>query len=243
MIEYRSRVDRTVYRVYRRVFTMAYPYSFIKMTFGGDLTDTDEVWSCGFHIGKESSNTTQADLESLSLFTTSGINTVLQSFYTSAQARTPQKMRLQWIKFAAIGTNGRYLGAPVEYYYPSAVNGSTNAPFIPSTASAITLVADKFKDPGKYNRFYLPVIAPTSNGAFKETKTETENKALQVKGLIEGINIVLMAELLGLRIRVVSQKAGIYRDIDRVRVGDVIDTQRRRRNALREEYAEESVTF
>lgn len=222
---------------------MAYPYSFIKMTFGGDLQDTDEVWSCGFHIGKESSNTTQADLESLSLFTTSGINTVLEDFYKNAGTRAPNKMRLQWIKFAAIGTNGKYLGAPVEYYYPTAIQGGNAGNFVPSTASVITLVADKFKDPGKYNRFYLPVVAPTGNGNYRETSGQTDGKALQVKGLIQGINIVLMAELLGLRIRVVSQKAGIYRDIDRVRVGDVIDTQRRRRNALREVYSEKNITF
>ena len=222
---------------------MAYPYSFIKMTFGGDLQDTDEVWSCGFHIGKESSNTTQADLESLSLFTTSGINLVLEDFYKHANTRAPNKMRLQWIKFAAIGTNGKYLGAPVEYYYPTAIQGGNAGSFIPSTASVVTLVADKFKDPGKYNRFYLPVVAPTGNGKYHESPTNTDNKALQVKGLIEGINIILMSELLGLRIRVVSQKAGIYRDIEKVRIGNIIDTQRRRRNALREVYSEENVTF
>lgn len=222
---------------------MAYPYSFIKMTFGGDLVGTDEIWSCGLHIGKENENTTQSDLESMSLFTTSGINLVLEDFYKSQDSGTPSKMRLQWIKLAAIGTNGKYMGTPVEYFYPSAVSGGSTLPFIPSTASAVTLVSDKFKDPGKYNRFYLPVCAPAGNNAFKERKDQTDAKALQVKGLIEGINIVLMSEFAGLRIRVVSQRSGIYRDIERVRVGDIIDTQRRRRNALRETYSEEEVTF
>lgn len=222
---------------------MAYPYSFIKMTFGGDLKDTDEVWSCGLHIGKESADTTQAELEGMSLFTTSGIDTVLRDFYNSSETRAPANMRLQWVKLAAIGKNGKYLGAPVEHHYGRFVSGGQTGPFIPSTASAVTLVADKFKDPGKYNRFYLPVVAPKGVGQFKETKAFTDAKALQVKGLIEGINIVLMSEFAGLRIRIVSQKTTIYRDIDKVRVGDIIDTQRRRRNALREEYSEENVVF
>lgn len=220
---------------------MAYPYSFIKLTFGGDLQDTDEVWSCGFHIGRESANTTQSDLENIGSVQLDAIRDSIASFVGKNAARIPSKYRLQWIKLAAIGTNGKYLGAPVEIYLTIPQAGTSTAGFVPQNSTVVTLVADKFKDPGKYNRFYIPAATPNTAGSYRLTQTQAEGLATAANIIIEDINLVLSAEFSGLRVRVVSQKAGIYRAVTKLRVGDLLDTQRRRRNALREEYVEENI--
>lgn len=233
--------DRDVYGVYRRMIDMAYPYSFIKLTFGGDLQDTDEVWTCGFHIGRESANTTQSDLENIGSLQITAMADSIKTFFTHPQTRVPSKYRLQWVKMAAIGTNGKYLGAPVEYYYTTPGVGSSVSGFVPQNSSVFTIVSDKFKDPGKYNRFYLPAATPLGAGNFKLTAAQTQDMATRLAVLLNDINIALTVELSGIAVRVVSQKSGIYRSIDHARVGDIIDTQRRRRNALREEYSEAHV--
>lgn len=221
---------------------MAYPYSFIKLTFGGDLNNTDEVWACGFHIGKESANTTQNDLENIGSVQLQVIWDAIDNFHSSADNAVPRDMRLQWVKMAAIGTNGKYLGTPVEHIYPSAQTGSSTASFIPSTAVVYTLVADKFKDPGKYNRFYLPTTPPSATLQHKLTSAQTQARATSLANFINDINAALAVEFAGLRVRVVSQKTNIYRQVSSIRVGDIIDVQRRRRNALRESYNEHAVT-
>lgn len=221
---------------------MAYPYSFIKLTFGGDLRDTDEVWACGFHIGRESANTTQNDLENIGSIQLQVIWDAIANFHSNGANDVPTNMRLQWVKMAAVGTNGKYLGAPVEHIYSTARSGSNTKGFIPSTAVVYTLVADKFKDPGKYNRFYLPTTPPTASNGHKLTSAETEDRATSLANIVNDINAALAVEFSGLRVRIVSQKTNIYRQVSSVRVGDIIDVQRRRRNALRESYNEHAVT-
>lgn len=216
---------------------MAYAHQFWKLTFGGDLKDTEEEWACGLHIAREGSDLGQADLETLGEPTINNLASKVRNFYTDTKAYTPTNMRLRWFKIAAIGTNGKYLGKPAEYIWDIPVSGSTGVSFIPSTATVVTLVANKFKDPGKYNRFYLPTVPPLSSGGWKRSETERDNLAENAAEFFNFINLEFFITMPGVKVRAVSQKSPIYREIVEARVGDIIDVQRRRRNRLVETYS------
>lgn len=222
---------------------MAYPYTFWKLTFGGDLLDTEEEWACGFHIARESSDLNQADLAGLGEASITSIANRISNFYKNSGSKTPFNMRLRWVKIAAIGTNGKYLGAPAEFIFDIPQNGSSSADFVPSTATVITLTANKFKDPGKYNRFYLPTVPGTDATHYKKTTEETDSLAENAADMVQYINAETLGIFSGVKVRAVSQRTDIYRAIETIRVGNIVDVQRRRRNALIEQYSEHGVDF
>lgn len=221
---------------------MAYPHTFWKITFGGELETTDEIWSCGFHVAAGTSDVTaslQPANESTELM---AIWDALETFHTAAVNSVPGKMKLRWVKIATIGKDGRYLQAPSEYLSEYGISGSHTGSFIPSTAVVYTLAANKFKDPGKYSRFYLPTAPPSQNGAFKELSVQSQDRADSAVVLIDAVNAVFLGLNSAYKVRAVSQRVSDYLDIKKVRVGNVIDTQRRRRNGLYETYKEADVS-
>lgn len=220
---------------------MAYPYSFWKITFGGELAGSDEIWSCGFHVAAGTSDVDLALQPQAGSAEMTAIWTAIESFYTKAYSRAPRVMRLNWLKVATIGTDGRYMGPPTEHISEVPIAGNSDKAFIPSTAVVYTLAANKFKDPGKYSRFYLPTVPPNGVDAYTEDTGMSLNRAETATALIREINAVFVDLNTAYKVRAVSERVNSYMAITRVRVGNVIDTQRRRRNRLYEQYAEDEV--
>lgn len=215
---------------------MAYPYNFIKVTFGGELQDTEEIWACGFHLAKRTENISVEEFETKGPTDITLIANEIKSFYSTTANLTPTTMRLDWVKLALIGTNGRYQTAPVEYTYSPRSGGGSAQGFIPSTAAVITLMADKYKDPGKYNRFYIPICAPSATSQYKMTNAHIESLATTAAEMVRDINLGTTIGGSELNVTAVSQRVTSYLPIHSVKVGNVIDVQRRRRNKLVEVY-------
>lgn len=220
---------------------MAYPYSFLKITFGGELEGTEEIWTCGLHMAKNNSNYDVDEFDDLKGGEVSTMASRIQSFYVNPDNRFPANMKLLWVKLALIGTNGKYLTDPAEHIYPSPVSGGSTDPFVPSTAAVITLVSDKFKDPGKYNRFYIPICAPEGANAYTLSTTNTSDIALSASIMINGFNNDTILGDLESNVVAVSQRVASYMPITSVRVGNIIDSQRRRRNKLVESYQDRDI--
>lgn len=220
---------------------MAFPYNYIKLTFGGELANTEEVWTCGFHIAQQDSDVNSSNLPSEEGAKATEIVNAIKGFHASSDNRVPSNMRLNWVKFALIGKDGKYVGSPTEIILDAYQNGTSGSGFIPSTAVVYTLVANKFKDPGKYNRFYLPTVPPSKVNSFKETSSQGLDRANSLKTLIQRVNAAFADDAGALAVRVVSQRTKAYLAVDIIRVGDVIDVQRRRRNRLYERYQEVTI--
>lgn len=220
---------------------MAFPYTFIKVTFGGILYGTEEVWTCGFHVAQQTSDVNISNLPNEGGVKATAIVDAIKAFYGSSDNRAPSYMRLNWVKFALIGKDGKYIGAPTEIIVDPYTAGGSSQAFIPSTAVVYTLVTSKFKDPGKYNRFYLPTVAPTGNNSFKESPSQGLARANSLKTLIQAVNAAFSADAGAVAVRAVSQRSTAYLAVESIRVGDIIDVQRRRRNRIYETYQEVSI--
>lgn len=159
--------------------------------------------------------------------------------------RIPAGFVMEYMKLAYVGTDGLQLGEPVVWLTNTPGGGATS--YVPQVSTVITLDSGKWRDPGKYSRYYLPAAAPGS-GNYKLTSLMTQAIATAQGNFIGALNDAVVAPyenvpaggdyVYDAQVSAVSS-AGTGQDntIQTVRVGDIYDTQRRRRNALTETYS------
>lgn len=220
---------------------MSYEKPYIKVTFGGTLADGQDIWSCGFHVANYSTGTPSS---TLALFedNKADLATCISDFYNDERSRTPRGAQMEWVKFALIDTDGKYLDEPILVEESS--EGSLGSPYVPQVSCVISMVSGKFRDPGKYSRFYLPTISPAGTFGYKMSDTEAAGVMNSAKDFLVEFNSILDTAdpLQTLLVSAVSSSgSGIQSPITKVRVGEVLDTQRRRRNSIPENMQEVSL--
>lgn len=216
---------------------MAYTRPFIRATFGGTTASGGDIWSCNFSIADYGTTptafpdffeTVSDRIEDLAL--------AVSNYISDVATKVPDDVTLGYLKLAPIGTDGKYLFAATEYEISD--YGSQAGPYVPQASMVNTLVSDKWKDPGKYNRFYLP-FGTAAGGVWCMNDVEQQSYVSALRVFILALNTVLegAAEDGPGLVSVVSDTAlGYISPVMSVRVGRIIDTQRRRRNQLSELY-------
>lgn len=222
---------------------MTYQHPFIKVTFGGTLADGQDIWSCGFHLA-DRYLTDEQDMWADVVANQDDLATCISDFYNDERTRTPRGAQMEWVKFALIGTDGKYVQEPILIEESS--EGALGLPYVPQVSCVVTMITPKFRDPGKYSRFYLPTVSPSGTLGYKMSNTEAAGVMNAAKDFIEEFNGILgsgtpQANLL---VAAVSNSgSGHQHDITKVRVGEVLDTQRRRRNSIPENPQETNIVF
>lgn len=209
-----------------------------KVTLSGGMWGGAEEWQTGFYVGwaeTDASEPTQAYADAVraawSTFWTTGANSVSDSYTFTG------------VKVARLQKNGLYTsGDVVESFVTGQTNGgSQGQPMPPQVALVATLIGGSGKGLGGKGRMYLPGIKyPVNNtGHLDQTFCQTVATNLAaffntINGSFDAPGEVINASrghkaLLGTGARNVQ--------VNGVRVGNVYDTQRRRRNALAETYS------
>lgn len=219
---------------------MAYPYDFIKFTFGGALAGNNDIWTCGFHIGKATSDVGVGQFLALE-DDLPALGALVKTYINSPTMRVPSGASVQWIKLALIGKDGKYVREPLEYILPTAGNGGASQGYVPQASTVVTLVSAKFKDPGKYNRFYLPAAPPSGSSGYRLTAQQIADMSAMSANFLGDVHETIYHEADTLTIKAVSQNVSQYYDVVYARVGDVFDTQRRRRNKIAENYSDTAI--
>ena len=216
---------------------VVYAHKVNRVTFSGTMFGAAEEWSTGFWLGEEGLDATvpsQAGADALlGLWTT---------FFENALSRISSNYVTTQVKVAHINTNGTTDQANVVYAYPgSTLDGGVSTETLPPQCSVVvTLMSDRPRGLASKGRMYLPGIAslPGANG--KLSSTVTGNIATQIETFFNGVRAhadipddpILAAKGTGLFPELTAQNDYI----ETLKVGDVIDTQRRRRNGLSEVY-------
>lgn len=223
-----------------------YPNNFIKMTFGGTLAAGQDEWNCGINLaasepGSPSSpgflNTAAFDsyVEQIS----PDITTIMSRFFSDPIMTIQANIKLDYVKFALINKLGEYEKEPAIFELGSVGGNDTSSGYIPQISQVITLQSDKWRDPGKYNRFYLPISAPRTANQYKITNTaeRAERVAFLLEALRRAVTVGGVTKaVLPCAVSSSTRETEDYRPITIVKVGDVYDTQRRRRNKISENY-------
>lgn len=223
---------------------MAFKEEFLYLSFGGRIETTDDEWVCGINLGLDkggilpSTATITQVLDKYYEKMKDTMPTLFTNYIKNTRMSVPSAAKLEYIKLAAKGKDGKYVTDP-KYWEIIDVSGSQTGAFFPQIACAITLSSDKRRDPGKNQRFYLP-NGTNQIGGVAKVGSPTE-KAQITANLISALNQRITFPNSSFRVQpaaVTKAETGNegYLPITKVRVGNVFDTQRRRRNAIPEVY-------
>lgn len=218
---------------------MAYqPHTYI--TCGGaniEVADGDEIWQVGIR-GFSGGNVpiAQGDLPELAQKVAIGPDTTsgLARWFHDASYHHPSEVTLNWVKVANINAAGDYSGEPAIYQFGTPIAGQ-GAQVVPSFLScSLGFTTGKSFGRARSGRIYPPNYGtPSTYGAAITSGAQTD----LVASALEFLSAV--SQVLGdgseFMPHVVS-KSGVSNAITGVRVGNIWDVQRRRKNAVSETY-------
>lgn len=221
---------------------MAYDRQHMYLTWGGRIGSdaaSPEVWQCGVHLASSSAVGTPAlpplaDLEDL-------YDDTILPYHAHASTAISAGAILMWAKAAALDVDGEYLADPVFYEGTDTPGGgSSDSSGAPQQALAVTLWSGGTFGTANYGRYYLPWSSATvlvATGRIDSTVlagilTQTDNFLTEINTWAGG----RFSTGTGAIRNMSSVGLGTTKAVTTIRLGDVKDTQRRRRNKLAEAY-------
>lgn len=209
-----------------------YDSAHVYIQWGGKLPG-NESWSCGIRYRKKTGSATVADGASLLV----GAGAALSAFHTSSGANLGSGAKLSFVKSNTIGTDGRYLDSSGtnQATYADLPGAGTSAQTFPhQVALAVTLTTGFSRGPAHKGRFYLPLF----NGSLDAGGLIAAAAVIPVSNAVDTLITSMNAVNSGFELAVFSRKTGAAgnRKITGNLVGRVLDTQRRRRRSLIEDY-------
>lgn len=223
---------------------MAYPYHYL-FSFGGTLLNGAEIWTNNIRFVGTGTPDEEYDEQAIAERLTTALAV---RFAAPAPTRLgySQSVRLRWGKFNAIGPDGKYASSTetARYDLPdTGVTGATvAASFHPQLALAISWGTRRQRGRASKGRIYVPMptVQPDSSATIDAGLRQSLADAWAA--CIDNLNDEAQGALQQRPIAaVVSGVDASWEPISTVRVGSIIDTQRRRRNALTEVYSSAAV--
>lgn len=206
---------------------MVYPTRHGYLTILGDSFETQEEWQTGFHLTSATAPS-EAVLDALMV--------AIVDFLDTPALRFPSFCRFVGVKWAALEPDGTYpVGASsIEQFRAVPFVGTDTSGGYPQIALVTSLRTARPRGLGSNGRNYWPSAASINFGTGAIGATEATAIATAATVLVDAINdqgigVVCVASAVG---------NGLLQPVTGVRVGRVMDTQRRRRNQLPELYGE-----
>ncbi len=211
----------------------------ILVTFRGHMglsTSERETWSFGlrFTPGAQPGNPfsasgfEQADLDSM--------RARYSTFHNSVDARVSSFAFFREARAYEIGTDGRSMSEPLVSSQ-TVIGGYLTTPQLPwQNSVAVTLDAG-YPAKGRFGRFYLPPQCLTIEDTGLVSLTQATGVRTAVSSLLNDLSNLAGLDL-GFGLVVIGRTGveGTRRNVESVRVGRVVDTQRRRRRQVAENY-------
>lgn len=214
---------------------MAYGQQHFYLTFGGTLPGP-EIWQCGVRFVRQDLDPVLVNtLGTISLSDIFDDVAALAWDSASPSFSTNVDTILKWVKLAMIGQDGQYLDEPD--YHEDAGRAGIAGPARPWNQDALCVSLRSGETLGKanYGRFYLPTpsYARPANATGIPTAT-AEAVAVGCAVMLEAIQGEISTVDQAVAPAILS-RSGVTKFVRQVAVGTVIDTQRRRRNAVAEQ--------
>lgn len=217
---------------------MAFAYKNVRATIFGTCYEEQEEWSTGFYLGK-----VDGDAAAPSNAAADRILVHWEAFFETAVVQVSNKYKTTGVKLSLINTNGTtdVAATIIRNYVVQPVGPDGNIKYPPQISYVATLQSALTTGPGSKGRMFLPGICCAIEDNGRMNSGNTGNKALHFKNFLDAINAdgaipdnVILASQGRTVAPVVSPLNTI---VTRIRCGDVYDTQRRRRNGMRENYS------
>lgn len=222
---------------------MAYAYQNLKITFGGKLHQRNEIWTNGITLGHEDKDF-DGFPEQIDRNSYNDIVQNIKDWFQRNSSRISNGATLEWVKFAVVGTDGKYAATSdgnyalnVTYDFDP-IYGADASTIAPQLSVALTMETDVRRGAGRYGRIYPPLTGTPGGDGYDQYTTE---RAESFKELLDDINdssdgLIGAADNAPRVVIASAVGQGRNASVKRVKVGRVIDTQRSRRNAMVEDY-------
>lgn len=223
---------------------MAYENEVVRVTISGTSWGGAEIWSTGFFMG-----TVGADAPDPTQAWADAVRAGWETFFTAAvpgafsNAYTTTAVKLS--KLDAL-TGDVQLDKTVYANIQTPITGATGVYNPPQVALVATLLSDTPRGLAAKGRMYLPAPAANVDNTGKISTVVRDairtNLATFFTNLNGNANVPADVILASFGRTPPAVGGGVSRLVTSVRVGNVLDTQRRRRNQLVESYASGVVT-
>lgn len=211
-----------------------------KVTILGNMWNGLEEWSTGFFIGNDSGGDMGA---APTVAEAQAIATAWGTFFTANATGIGTNWKTLGVKVSMVNTSGHADPSLTQYYYyPTAkVGDAASAHFPPQIALVATLTTARPRGYGSKGRMYIPGVIKSLDSTAHIDPAATALIATGVKTMLDAINaspdvpgsVVLNSALSA----GVPGHPALMEKVTGVRIGNVYDTQRRRRNQLVEQYS------
>lgn len=221
-----------------------YAHKVVRVTIFGDMFNGNEEWSTGFYLGSPTADATAPNAN-----WQGALKTAWQTFFQAPGSHISGDWKTIGVKSALMNANGTTDLANVltDYYATPIAGGEGGGSLPPQVSLSAQLGTAKPRGLGSKGRMYLPgVRTPVSSTTGKIGSTEAAQIAGTLKTFFQAVNAStdkpgsLITASHGPAFALPGREP-INVLVDRVRVGDVYDTQRRRRNGLSELYQQQSI--
>nr|CRY96478.1 hypothetical protein [uncultured prokaryote] len=214
---------------------MPFPQPFIKVVASGILFGGAEIFSTSWSLADPDLSN---DAEQPSDGVVDNIALAVTEWFSSPQAHIQNWSRLLSVKVNLVGVDGLYLDKEQTIeraYLDEQVFGGADNELLPSQCSvAISMRSNRVRGPGAFGRFYPPLnagrVEPDGRLPIILVQEHADSAALFLDKLnlaAGGVLKVVNASQVG---------SGTFQRVTRVGVGRVVDTIRKRRSALDEDY-------
>ena len=222
------------------------------LQFGGRFFSTEQ-WSCGLRmsLGEPGPQNLTSD-ETRRNWAIDNIDDVAQDvldWFVEPSHANSSAARLDYVKLNPIGPDGRYAfdDETIEFRWADGeAQPGPRTPTFPQITCCVSLLTAAQRGRGSRGRFYPPtglldVSATTGRLNLGSVQTVLDG----AQSLLDNLANQPGPDLQSPRVVVASDLGtpGPMRNVTAVAVGNVIDTQRRRRNELVEEYQQAVVTI
>lgn len=210
----------------------------VHVTLSGKMLGGAEEWQTGFYMGnpeQDAAVPTQAF--------TDAVRDAWATFFNDPLVNISSSYTFEQVKAVRLAKNGLYDGTDAAISFPAAaVNGGrTGTALPPQVALVATLIGGSGKGLGGKGRMYLPGVSESVDGTGHITWNVVQYISSHLATFFNDINASFDAPGVAINVsRGHKAQLGLGARnviINGVRVGNVYDTQRRRRNALAETYA------
>jgi len=200
------------------------------LQWGGKLPGNEE-WSCGIRMAAAEGVTPTNDPAMLT-----GCKNAVQTYHMAASTFIAAPAKLSFVKLNLIDTDGHYVADTTSEIVVADIagGGPATTPYPNQVAMAVSLTTGFSRGPAHRGRFYLPLpgFVLGTDGLI------TAANAIGLSGTTDTFIASLNAVTANAFAAVFSRKLGApaHRPITGNLVGRVLDTQRRRRRSLVENY-------
>lgn len=231
----------------------AYPHRVNKVTISGECFSGAEEWTTGFYVGAVG-----ADAADPGTATASAIAAAWTTFFTATNSHISNYYNTKQVKVSQLETDGDVDLEMIDIYdYGTPIYGvQGGTPLPPQITLALTMTSDNQRGLASKGRMYLPgvnlqlsgtgpTISSTEQGQLATT-AQTFFNAVNASTDVAG-NIILASKGHKLPGAVPAVDPYVYvlgklANVTGIRLGNVYDTQRRRRNGVSETYVNKVLT-